>query len=222
MDGKFRALFAMMFGRVDAARDGIGGADGRDGLAAHRRRMGWLAAFGLAHHLLLWSGDILLPLAMAGLIATALVRYDTLTLVKWALGLLALQWAIDLVAVLTPYALRSAALAPGAGAALVTQWQYVSDALGGSGSPSVAARDGAPSLGLWRHSGRPARGLSGAFMDILLFGLLELLAFMALGMAMLKGGFLSASGPSHNIARPGGGPIWSGLSPWRGWRPGCS
>ncbi len=99
VDGKFRALFAIMFGASMLLVMESAELDGRDGFAVHRKRMIWLAAFGIAHHLLIWSGDILLPLAVAGLIATALVRYDTLGLIKWALGLLALQWAIDLVAV---------------------------------------------------------------------------------------------------------------------------
>ncbi len=166
--------------------------DGRDGFAAHRRRMLWLAAFGLAHHVLLWSGDILLPLALAGLIATALVRHDTLTLIKWALGLLALQWAIDLLAVLPSFVLRSAALAPGAGAELVTRWQDLSDAFEAPGSRAAAAEI-ALYGGDYAHilAARVA-GLGRDLINILLFGLPELLAFMALGMAMLKGGFLSA------------------------------
>ncbi len=193
VDGKFRALFAIMFGASMLLVMESAELDGRDGFAAHRRRMLWLAAFGLAHHVLLWSGDILLPLALAGLIATALVRHDTLTLIKWALGLLALQWAVDLLAVLPSFALRNAALAPNAGGELGRALAGSVRCLRGAGQPGRRCRDRALRLGqLCRHS-RGAAGRAGARLrQHPVVRLPELLAFMALGMAMLKGGFLSA------------------------------
>jgi uncharacterized protein len=191
VDGKFRALFAMMFGASMLLVMESAELDGRDGFAAHRKRMVWLAAFGLAHHLLIWSGDILLPLALAGLIATALVRYDTFGLIKWALGLLALQWAIDLIAVLPPFGLRSAALAPGASAELVARWRALSDAFEGVGSGSVGADLALHGSGYGAILAARANEFGRDFINIILFVLPELLAFMALGMAMLKGGFLS-------------------------------
>lgn len=192
VDGKFRALFAMMFGASMLLVMESAELDGRDGLHAHRKRMIWLAIFGLAHHLLVWSGDILLPLALAGLLASSLANRDTLTLIKWALGLLALQWAIDVVAILPPFSLRSAALAPGASVDLVARWKEMSDGLEGAGSSALAA-----DLALHRSGyGAILASRAGLFgqdvLNIFLFVLPELLAFMALGMAMLKGGFLSA------------------------------
>lgn len=192
VDGKFRALFAMMFGAsmllvVESAE-----LDGRDGLAAHRKRMLWLAVFGLLHYALIWSGDILLPLAVAGLIATLLAGRDPLGLIKWALGLLALQWVIDLIAVLPPFTLRNAALAPGAGAEVMRHWRELSDGLGGAGSHAVAQE-----MALYRsgYGAIVAERLRLIGQDLIrtgLFVLPEMLAFMAFGMAMLKGGFLSA------------------------------
>ncbi|MBO9574839.1 MAG: DUF418 domain-containing protein [Sphingobium sp.] len=192
VDGKFRALFALMFGASMLLAMESAELDGRDGLAAHRRRMGWLAAIGLAHHLLIWPGDILFPLAVGGLMAARLVRFDTLTLVKWALGLLVLQWLIDLATVLPPFWVRSAALAPDAAPELAARWHAFADMLGEPGSKAVAAE-----IALYQSSyaallGERLRDLTQDCVNILLFGLPELLAFMALGMAMLKGGFLSA------------------------------
>ena len=71
-DGKFRGLFSLMFGaslllfveRADAA--------GRDGEALQRRRLGWLARFGLAHYFLLWWGDILFLYAVCGFLVLGL------------------------------------------------------------------------------------------------------------------------------------------------------
>jgi uncharacterized protein len=191
VDGKFRALFAMMFGASMLLVMESAELDGRDGLAAHRKRMIWLAVFGVAHHLLIWSGDILLPLALAGLMASSLAGRDTLTLIKWALGLLALQWAIDLVTILPPFALRSAALAPGASGDVVTHWQALSDAFEGTDSHAVAAEVALHRSGYGAILAARAGTFGADLVNMLLFVLPELLAFMALGMAMLKGGFLS-------------------------------
>ncbi|GEM_PF-42591 len=192
VDGKFRALFAMMFGASMLLVMESAELDGRDGVAAHRRRMLWLLAFGLIHHLLLWPGDILLPLALAGLLATGLARFDTLALVKWALGLLALQWLIDLAVVLPPFWLRAAALAPGATAEAVLSWRGLSDALGGPGSVTMAVETtllrsgyGVIMVARLADTGREA-------FNMVFHVLPETLGFIALGMAMLKGGFLSA------------------------------
>lgn len=191
VDGKFRALFALMFGASMLLVMESAELNGRDGLAAHRRRMLWLLVIGLGHGLLIWSGDILMPLAVAGLIATGFVRLETLSLIKWALALLALQWAIDLAAVLPPFWLRSAALAPGADPALVARWDMLADLLGAPGSKSVLAdialhRSDYPAILGQRLDEAPQLA-----RNTLIFLLPELLAFMALGMAMLKGGFLS-------------------------------
>ncbi|MBO9580987.1 MAG: DUF418 domain-containing protein [Sphingobium sp.] len=192
VDGKFRALFAMMFGASMLLVMESAELDGRDGLAAHRKRMIWLAVFGVVHHLLIWSGDILLPLALAGLVASSLAGRDTLTLVKWALGLLALQWAIDLVTILPPFSLRSAALAPGASADIVARWQALSDSFGGAGSHAVAADVALHRSGYGAILSARASLFGADLINMVRFVLPELLAFMALGMAMLKGGFLSA------------------------------
>ena len=192
VDGKFRALFALMFGASMLLVIESAEMDGRDGLGAHRRRMFWLLGIGALHHMLVWPGDILLPLAVAGLIATLLVGKDALSLIKWALGLLALQWAIDLAAILPAFWLRSAALAPGASVDLVLQWRDLSDLLGAPGSSAVAADLALYQSGYGDILAHRLADLGQDALNIATFGLLELLAFMALGMAMLKGGFLAA------------------------------
>jgi len=192
VDGKFRALFAMMFGASMLLVMESAELDGRDGVAAHRRRMLWLLAFGVAHHLLLWPGDILLPLALAGLLATGLARFDTLTLVKWALGLLALQWVIDLALVLPPFWLRADALAAGAPVETVLAWQGLADALGAPGSVTIAAETALLRSDYGAIFAARLGDFARELVSILFYVLPETLGFMALGMAMLKGGFLSA------------------------------
>lgn len=68
IDGKMRGLFTVLFGaglvlfleRVWARGAGAG---------LQLRRLFWLLMFGLAHHVLLWRGDILVAYAVAGAIA---------------------------------------------------------------------------------------------------------------------------------------------------------
>jgi len=174
VDGKFRALFAMMFGASMLLAMESAELDGRDGMAAHRRRMIWLAIFGLADHLFLWSGDMLLPLALAGLGATLLAGRDTFALVKWAIGLLAVQWAIDLTALLPLFRGHGVSLMSGGMTLLSTQEAAF------YGSAYLTILQGRLSM------------LAGDLLHMALFVIPELLAFMALGMAMLKGGFLAA------------------------------
>ena len=93
VDGKFRAIFSLLFGagmvlfhRRAAAR-GAGG-----GLLA--RRLGWLGLFGFLHWLLLWRGDILLSYAVAGFAVLWFVGWDwtkqlTLGLIGYGVGALA-------------------------------------------------------------------------------------------------------------------------------------
>lgn len=191
VDGKMRALFAMLFGASILLVMESAEMDGRDGVQAHRRRMIWLLAIGLAHYLLLWSGDILVQLALCGLIATMFVRLETLNLIKLALALLGVQWLIDLSVVLPGFWLRAAAQAPGAAIQTIGHWQAYSDGLGIGASPSIAAelahyRGGYGQIVAFRFD----RAI-GDLVDQLFYAVPELLAFVALGMAMLKGGFLA-------------------------------
>lgn len=191
IDGKMRALFAMLFGASILLVMESAEMDGRDGLAAHRRRMLWLLPFGIAHYVLLWSGDILLLLAVCGLIATLFVRFETLSLIKLSLALLLGQWLIDLAAVLPGFWLQASAQAPGASASTLALWRDYADLLGVGDSRSVAAeiahyRSGYLDIVQSRLAHAP-----GDAVDLLLHAVPEMLAFIALGMAMLKGGFLA-------------------------------
>jgi uncharacterized protein len=68
-EGKMRTLFTILFGAgmllfIDRAE-----ARGRDGDVFQFRRLAWLLLFGLAHHYLLWWGDILFVYAVGGIVA---------------------------------------------------------------------------------------------------------------------------------------------------------
>jgi uncharacterized protein len=69
-DGKMRAIFSMAFGAsvyllIDRLIRKGAAASAAD---IHYRRMLWLLLFGMIHGYLIWSGDILYPYAMCGLL----------------------------------------------------------------------------------------------------------------------------------------------------------
>ncbi len=191
VDGKMRALFSLMFGASMLLVMESAETRGQDGLAAHRRRMVMLIPIGLAHYALLWDGDILVQLAIAGLIGTRLARLDQLALLKWGLGLIALQWVLAMVAVLPPYWLRAAADAAGASPASIAAWRAYADVLGIAPSAAVAADIAVHQSGYGVILMARLSHVGQAVLDLLHFGLIETLGFMAFGMAMLKGGFLA-------------------------------
>ncbi|MFC4728730.1 DUF418 domain-containing protein [Coralloluteibacterium thermophilus] len=65
VQGKFWVLFSLLFGMSFAAMEAA--APARGFVPTMLRRLGMLAALGVAHALLLWPGDILLAYAVAGL-----------------------------------------------------------------------------------------------------------------------------------------------------------
>ena len=69
VDGRFRALFSILFGASTVVVCERAVAAGRDSWQVHYPRMIVLLLFGLAHFYLLWWGDILANYAMVGMVA---------------------------------------------------------------------------------------------------------------------------------------------------------
>lgn len=93
-EGKMRALFTILFGAGMLLFIGRAEAQQRDGDVLQFRRLAWLLLFGLAHHYLLWWGDILFVYAVGGIIALfcrelptrAMLAAALLVFVGWHLG----------------------------------------------------------------------------------------------------------------------------------------
>lgn len=66
--GKFWTIFSLLFGMGFALMLERARVAGRPFLPAYLRRIGALLAFGLLHHCLLWSGDILISYAFGALL----------------------------------------------------------------------------------------------------------------------------------------------------------
>jgi uncharacterized protein len=105
IQGKFIAIFAMLFGAGFAAQvERAGGRNGRFA-AFFARRMFVLLLIGLAHGLLLWFGDVLLEYASLGFLLLLFVTAKDRTVLRWAaVGYLtpvvALGFAVGIAALL--------------------------------------------------------------------------------------------------------------------------
>ena len=101
VDGKFYTLFSLLFGigfSIIIANCNARGASGR---LVFYRRMIVLVLIGLAHLLLLWSGDILLLYALMGMLLPLFWRCSDKGLLRWAALFLFLPVAIDSIRVTT-------------------------------------------------------------------------------------------------------------------------
>lgn len=184
VDGKMRGLFALLFGAsmlMLMDRTEMAGGDGRQ---RHIIRCFWLVLIGLAHYLLLWWGDILTLYALVGLVALAFAGKQPMQLVKLSFLAFALQFLLLALLMAGMYQVAGTA-----GAARLL------DQLGEPGSAEVA-RELALYRGGWggtvtdKAANLPVWAMSG-----LHYMALEVLGFMLLGMAMLKGGFLTGGWP---------------------------
>ncbi|MDO7847543.1 DUF418 domain-containing protein [Hymenobacter sp. M29] len=97
IDGKFYSLFSLLFGIGFAVQLQRSQARGDAKLGTYRRRLWVLLGIGLAHSLLIWSGDILAFYALAGLLLVRLRGISDRALLRWVVVLLLLPiplWAI--------------------------------------------------------------------------------------------------------------------------------
>ena len=173
VDGKARALLAMLFGASSLLVIDRAEMDGRDGMDAQRRRLLWLLPIGLAHYALLWSGDILMLLAVDGLIALRFAAGEPLDLLKTAFLFFAVQLAIAIMLAVATYVTTSTA----AYDALLQREMVLDIAM---------HRDGYLPLLMQRVMDLPH-----AATMLAVHALPETLGFMMLGMAMAKGGFFT-------------------------------
>ena len=190
-DGKMRGLFALLFGASMLLLIDREEMAGRDGRRAQIVRAGWLFAFGLAHYLLLWWGDILMTYALAGSAALLFVRREPLSLVKWAFLFFLLHFLLCAAFLASLYAWSHAAAAPGTAADVRAGFaQFIapySDPHSSATQAEIATyRSGFAAIVRHHLAGYP-----GEWIWSFLFTALETLGFMLLGMAMLKGGFLT-------------------------------
>ena len=97
VDAKFYTVFSLLFGIGFSIILEHSMARGRSGIRLFYRRMGVLVGIGLAHMMLLWSGDILLLYAAMGLLLPLFARLTDRALLGWAAALCLLPVALEAV-----------------------------------------------------------------------------------------------------------------------------
>lgn len=97
---KFISIFSFLFGLGFALQFSRAEARGVSAAPLYRRRLLMLFGIGLAHALLLWTGDILHTYAMVGFLLMAFRARSNRTVLFWALGL------VTVMPFLVPAAIR--------------------------------------------------------------------------------------------------------------------
>ncbi|HXG99244.1 MAG TPA: DUF418 domain-containing protein [Sphingomicrobium sp.] len=204
LEGPMRGLFMVLFGAGMLLM--LKSADGPEGSAtpidAWARRCLALLLFGVIHFLvLMWPGEILWTLGVAGLALLAFRTAKVRTLWIWALVIIAclsLHRAYDTSTYVATYeAALHAERAKASGVALTAEQQTSLDAAVSTKAANYpseeamaaefAQRTQLPSLLSWSASGWSFRHL-GVYSWI---GVAESLAFMLVGMALFRSGFLT-------------------------------
>lgn len=201
VDGRMRGLFSFLFGASLLLVTDRAEAAGESAAQVHYRRMAWLFAFGLAHLVLVWWGDILHHYALVGGIAFFCRRMPTEKLLALAVVLLIVE---TVLAAGLPVAMVDAAAAIHVfhpTAAAVAEYRSLQD---GFGHPAAAtiARELAAYRGSYGQvfAYRWPEAASTPIRTLMFVGP-ETLAYMLLGMAGLKSGMLAGHWPREAYGR---------------------
>jgi uncharacterized protein len=187
VDGKFRGLFTLLFGAGMALFMERAAARGQ-GVWLQARRLLWLGLFGLAHFLLLWTGDILLLYAASGLAALTMIGWDARTQVQ--IGVL---WAVcgALFYTLTLGGAAMLEVSPAMQAMQSEAWSQIEWAAEYSvlaaREETEVMRGGYTAIVAWRAA-MEAPAIPG---DTLFVALVETIPLMLVGMGLYRLGFFS-------------------------------
>jgi uncharacterized protein len=190
VDGKMRGLFSMLFGASMLLVYERAEAGGSDGPSVHVRRMVWLLVFGLLHYYLIWMGDILTLYALCGLLGTFLLHKDEAALRRAAFWLLGISFLLMTLLMTSLFLFKYLALKPGADPATLKKYlDFVADVKGSGGA---IERDIALHQGTWIALvlNKLSEDAFAAITSVVMFGL-ETLGLMAIGMMLLRNGFLT-------------------------------
>lgn len=97
VDGKFYTIFSLLFGIGFSIILENNRKRGANGTVIFYRRMFFLLLIGLAHLILIWSGDILMLYALVGMTLPLFLRCKDRGLLVWAAVFLAVPVVIDYV-----------------------------------------------------------------------------------------------------------------------------
>lgn len=107
IDGKFYTIFSLLFGIGFSIILRNNMKRGSNGVLVFYRRMLFLLLFGLAHLILIWSGDILMLYAIVGMTLPLFMKCKDRTLLFWSALFLFLPVIIDYICQFTGVYLSS-------------------------------------------------------------------------------------------------------------------
>lgn len=200
-EGKMRGLFSLLFGASMALVVDRAVAASANGASVHYRRIAWLLVFGLSHHILLWTGDILVQYAVVGAVAFLFVDCSPRILRRWAIGLLAASFLFHAASMGGAYAFAAAATAPGADLKERRAYDQMLEGSAKPGLPNTAeeiAGARGSYMGLLEY--RWERAPASIPFTLSFFGL-ETLGLMILGILLLRLGFLTGEWPDARYRR---------------------
>jgi uncharacterized protein len=207
IDGKFRGMFAALFGVglvvfMDRAR-----ARGAPPRWLQVRRLIWLMLFGTLHFVFLFEGDILLQYAMLGLVAIWMVPWNPKLLLALGITLLAVDSTLSSQELWRSAAEESAALAAPAGSKTRVEyekyWQGQREAV--TEESQWMAHGGMGEILSHRFTRDGRVNLEALFDPVvgLRFAVLEYLPMMIIGAALYRMGFFSGLWNRRRLLRWG-------------------
>lgn len=191
-EGKFRALFTMLFGASMVLIADRAEANGANAATTHCRRMAWLFVIGMVHAWLIWFGDILVQYAIAGMVGFLLWRAPRRALWATVAAMLVLQGAANIGRYADLANVQSTATAPGASPDAVAKW---ADRLAEeSPDPRAMQREIDGYRGEFA-SVMATRARTTAFFQAVVIPVTmpETLAFLALGILFFRNGFMTGT-----------------------------
>jgi uncharacterized protein len=207
IDGKFRGMFAALFGVglvvfMERAR-----ARGAPARWLQLRRLFWLAVFGALHFVFLFEGDILLQYAMLGVIALWIVSWNPRLLLVLGVLLVAVDSTLSSLDLWQAAAAERVAMASPAASkertAYETRWQGQRESI--AEEAGVMARGGLREILAHRFTRKGhvnARALFDPALS-LQYVALEYLPMMMIGAALYRRGFFGGGWNRQRMLRWG-------------------
>ncbi|WP_310467845.1 DUF418 domain-containing protein [Sphingomonas sp.] len=192
IDGKMRGLFSLLFGASLLLVIQRAEAKGEPARAITFRRLLWLLLFGYLHFTLIWYGDILVGYALIGMLAWHFRELGPRGLLLWALALILAELAVlgGTAAYASSLAQSVSGANPDPGA--LAAWQGMAGKVAIPDATTLA-EELALYRGPWSELvGHQLTELTMPLIFTAVFGW-ETLAYMLLGMAGLKSGFLTGA-----------------------------
>ncbi|MFM9853286.1 MAG: DUF418 domain-containing protein [Sphingomonadaceae bacterium] len=189
VDGKMRGLFSILFGASMLLVYERAEATHGNGTKVHRARMIWLLIFGAIHYYFIWFGDILTTYALCGLVGMILLLLDEAQLRRAAIWLMGISIAISGLPFLAMWGYRFMVSAASRNAGLATLMAELSQHDASTSRAAIALHHG-PYVNM--AADRMTEGFFDPVVQFIASGP-ETLGLMAIGMLLLRNGFLTGT-----------------------------